>query len=191
MHTLLLCLATVAVGVDVGWQRMPNGGMEYIIQLDPQSLESLRDGQPIQSDLHPKAGEVRSYRIVVGKNPLPRETPLAPPPAKTAELKLSAPQEVKPEAPRSLPADSGGAARLGQPTSYVEPGAIRPADKAAERSTEKTVETQPEQPAKPWMALYGTLLGLFASIGANVFLGWIAWDSWRQCRVVNVPVGES
>ena len=182
MHTLLLCLAAAAVGVDVGWERMPKGGMEYIIQLDPQTLETLRDGQPIQSDLHPEAGEVRSYRIVVGKKVLPRETPPpAAPTPKAAGSKPSDPTELKTEAPGTLPPDSGEAAILEHPAVFME------SDTAA--SSGKPSENQPktpaEQPAKPWMAMTVTLLGLFASVGANVFLGWIAWDSRRQFRAAN------
>jgi hypothetical protein len=183
MHTLLLCLATAAVGGDVGWQRMPDGSVEYIIQIEPQALDSLRDGRAIQSDLHPnaaKAGEVRSYRIVVGNKTLPRDPPAPPatpkPPDKVADLRLPDPKEIEGGAPQSLPAETGAAARLARPTQYVEPGGTPSADKAAG----KVAETQPEQPEKPWMALWGALLGLFASIGVNIFLGWIAWDCRRE-----------
>ena len=78
MYTLAIWVATAVVGIDVGWQRLPEGGMQYIIQLDPHTLESLRGGEAIESDIPPSAGEVRSYRIIVGKERLPRETPPAP-----------------------------------------------------------------------------------------------------------------
>ena len=78
MHTLLLCIAAASVGIHAGWQRMPEGGMQYIIQLDPETLQSLREGAEIESDIPPSAGEVRSYKILMGTRQLPRETPPAP-----------------------------------------------------------------------------------------------------------------
>ena len=62
MNTLTICcVAAATLGINVGWQRLPEGGMEYIIQLDPQSLEALRAGQPVQSDVPPPPA--RSARI--------------------------------------------------------------------------------------------------------------------------------
>lgn len=169
MHTLLLCLATVTVGIEVGWQEMPEGGMEYIIQLDPQTLESLTAGQAIQSDIHPKAGEIRSYRILVGKQPLPRETPPEP-------------EESSSAAPKTLPSGSAGKPFPGQTMAYEKPDQ---SVQQGQRSSKTPPKSQPDQPAKPWLPLTFTLLGLFASIGLNMFLGWIAWDS-RQRFLANL-----
>ena len=138
MHTLLICLAAATIGFDVGWQRLPEGGTQYIIQLDPQTLESLKAGQPIQSDIPPTAGEIRSYCIKTGNDRLPRDTP---PPKK--------------EEPKPPP-----------------------------------VETTSE-PQKPWLPLTLTMIGLFASIGVNVFLGWIAFDCQRRYACKSpLPPGE-
>ncbi len=73
MNALLISIAVATLGIDYGWQRLPEGGMQYIIQLNPQALEALRAGQPIESDIPAGAGEVRSYRIIVGKEQLPHE----------------------------------------------------------------------------------------------------------------------
>ena len=129
---MLIYVAAATLGFQVGWQRLPEGGMQYIIQLDPQTLDALRDGQPIQSDIPSEAGEIRSYRIVMGAgiSKPPRE---APPP--------------KPAPPPAAP--------------------VTPA---------------PIEPAKPWLPLTLTLLGLFASLGANAFLGWIAWGFRQRCQ---------
>jgi hypothetical protein len=123
MNALLVAIAVATLGIDVGWQRLPEGGMMYIIQLDPQTLEALRAGQPIESDIPAVAGEVRSYRIVVGQARLPREAP---------------PSKPSPPAP--------------------------------------------EEPAKPWLPMTLTLIVLFASVGANVYLGWIVVEFRRRCR---------
>jgi hypothetical protein len=125
MNALLVFVAATTLGFQVGWQRLPEGGMEYTIQLDPATLDALRDHQELHSAIPSEAGEIRSYRIVMGTGTPPREAPL--------------PKPVPPPA-------------------------------------------APVAPAKPWLPLWLTLLGLFASLGANVFLGWIAWDFRRRCQ---------
>ena len=133
MNTLLVCVAAATLGVQVGWKPLPEGGMEYIIQLDAPTLDALRNGQTLQSDIPSAAGEIRSYCIYMGPGKPVRENPPPKP----------APPAAKPVA--------------------AEP-------------------QQPQQPAKPWRPLTLTLLGLFASIGANFFLGWIAWGFRRRCQ---------
>ena len=75
MNAFVLLVAMAATGVDVGWQPLDEGGFEYIIQIEPEMLESLLAGQAIQSDLPPFLQDVRTYRIVVGNEALPREDP--------------------------------------------------------------------------------------------------------------------
>ena len=89
MHTFLLCIATASVGIQAGWQRMPEGGMQYIIQLDPETLQSLREGAELESDIPPSAGEVRSYKILVGRSSSRVRRRLPP--------KAAAPQVLSPD----------------------------------------------------------------------------------------------
>ena len=137
--------------------------MQYIIQLDPETLQSLREGAEIESDIPPSAGEVRSYKILMGTKQLPRETPPAP--------KAAAPQVLLP--------DLAGKPLPGRPAVFVEPEGTAAAGKPQPKAT---AEVPPEQPARPWLPLSFALFGLFASLGANVFLGWIAWDSRQRYR---------
>jgi len=135
MYPLVLFVATAALGIDVGWQRLPEGGMQYIIQIEPQALESLRSGAEFGSDIPPKAGEIRSFRIFMGKKTLPRDEP--PP-------KLSEPKAAERTPPRTWPgsdslnccADDGGYIRAAIPMPAPElaagsrtlpPPAIHPA----------------------------------------------------------------
>ena len=136
MNTLLICVAAATLGFDVGWERLPSGGMEYIIQLDSARIDALRSGLPLGSEIPAAAGEIRAFRIVMGSAQLKRETP--PP-------KLAPP--------------------LPTPAMPAKPAAVEP--------------TPPAQPSPPWAL---TILGLFASLGANVFLGWITWGLRRRCR---------
>ncbi len=45
MCGLVVCLATVVVGIDAGWQPLDGGGVEYLIQIEPQLLDALRSGE--------------------------------------------------------------------------------------------------------------------------------------------------
>ncbi len=152
MYSLLVCLAATTMGIDYGWQQMPDGGgMQYIIQLDPQNLDALRDGQAIESDVPSAAGQVRSYRIVVGRKKLPQDTP-----------------------PPSLPPVTPGAAK---PLAEHRATFIEPPTTAASPPSPPAKTAEPEKVEKPWLPLTLTLLGLFASLGGNLYLGWIAWDA--------------
>ncbi|MFZ1936601.1 MAG: hypothetical protein WCB27_14320 [Thermoguttaceae bacterium] len=130
MNPLLLCVAAATLGFQYGWELLPDGRMEYIIQLDPAAIEALRDGQTLRSDIPTAAGEIRAYRIVMGRGRPRQDTPPpkpAPPPAKAALV-------------------------------------------------------EPPRPAQSSFPLTLTILGLFASLGANVFLAWIAWGFRRRCQ---------
>ena len=69
--TLLL---VAAIGVDVGWKPVENGELEYIIQIAPEQLRSLEIGDVIEVGVRPMLRPVRRYRIVVGTDPLPRQS---------------------------------------------------------------------------------------------------------------------
>lgn len=185
MNALVICIAATALAIDVGWQRLPEGGTEYIIQLDLQTLEVLRSGKPLQSDIPPAAGEVRSYRIVVGAEKLPHD-PLPAPQSSAASMpepEAFGRKEPQPLAPRPLALDRSGNTFSAARALYEEQAGAAPADKPPQKPAP---QAEAETPAKPWFALTFTLLGLFASFSANVYLGWIAWDLrgryLLQCR---------
>jgi hypothetical protein len=71
---LLAAAAASALGVDVGWQQTDNGEMEYIIQLEPHQVTTLKKGDVIEVGVRPDLRNVRRYRIVVGEDKLPRES---------------------------------------------------------------------------------------------------------------------
>jgi hypothetical protein len=91
MNGVALLLAASALGVDYGWRPLEEGGLEYIIQIEPEVFASLEKGGDILSEIHPEAQDVRRFRIRIGRGPLPREGgvvvlanaddgPLPPPP---------------------------------------------------------------------------------------------------------------
>jgi hypothetical protein len=172
MNTLLICLAATTLGSDVGWERLDDGGMEYIIQLDPQTLEALKAGSAIQSDIPPAAGnDIRSYRILVGKGKLRRDAPLAKPAAvKNTNPETLVAEESPP--PQKLAPNPAQKPMPGQQAVYEE-SANKPSSPAT---------TVPAEPSKPWLLM---TLAFFTSIGANLYLGWVAWEARRRCRTVH------
>jgi hypothetical protein len=72
MNSLLFLFAASSVGVDYGWQPNQDGEIEYIIQIEPELLESLRIGTEITSRVDPQVQGVRRFRIRVGNGTPPR-----------------------------------------------------------------------------------------------------------------------
>lgn len=72
MNGIALLLAAATVGVDFGWQPSPDGGLEYIIQIEPVALAGLAEGHDILSQVDPYVRNVRRFRIRVGTEDPPR-----------------------------------------------------------------------------------------------------------------------
>lgn len=289
MNAAFVGVAALMVGIDVGWQPLPDGGLEYIIQIEPQTVDSLIAGEEFFSDLPPEVRDVRSYRIKVGTEKLPRKleteadraptsaaNPADKPPSlapeetgpkhsflggqnpfrrlDTAETGARRPRSrfsigaaapeasEKPNATTPLPKASAEAEErkpapawpspatrldtVEQPPAaatgpspqddvsttandrpasrfsgspiprtlnasekskplpekqavFVEPAGSE-SDAATDRATD-AAETNEEQP-KPWAPLMATLVALFGSLGANVYLAWIAWEARARYR---------
>jgi hypothetical protein len=111
MTGLFVCLSAAVLGVDYGWQPIAGGGIEYIIQIEPQMLDALTRGEDLSSALPPAARNIRRYRIVAGNAPLPHHG--EPLPIDQGEEPAA---EKKTVAAEALPVrydrleDSGGAA---------------------------------------------------------------------------------
>jgi hypothetical protein len=106
MNALLVVVATVAMGIEVGWEPLPGGGHEYTIQIEPQLLEVLEKGEDEVFSEVPDGIDVRRYRILVGTGKLRRDSgPLQP----TADPLVESPAAREP------------ASRLTQPSRPPEP----------------------------------------------------------------------
>ncbi len=209
-----ICVVMMAVGIDVGWEPLPGGGVEYIIQIEPEMLDTLRDGEDLGSDI-PSGLDVRSYRIVVGTGKLPRrkpaepatapkETPTSKTPEPTANLfndpffgsskSSGSPSDSSPsDTPGKLPPDTSGKPLAHQQVTFEKP-TLGNVPKTSQ--TPAGVATAEEQ-AKPWWALTMALVILFGSLGGNLYLCWIAFDARGRYRGLLVkylalsPGGES
>ncbi|MCE9546533.1 MAG: hypothetical protein K8T25_13585 [Planctomycetia bacterium] len=72
MHALLaLAIGSAMLGTDVGWQPAEDGGLEYIIQIEPETLARLKTGDQLSAAIRPVLQDVRRYRVVIGTGPLP------------------------------------------------------------------------------------------------------------------------
>jgi len=72
MNHFAAVVLVLTLGVDVGWQPLEDGELEYVVQIEPDLWELMRDGEEITSELPPDIRGVRRYRIKVGTEPLIR-----------------------------------------------------------------------------------------------------------------------
>jgi len=83
-----LFLIVAALLTDFGWQTTPGGEVEFVIQIEPELLDELRQGKEIVSEIPDDLQHVRRFRIRVGDSPVPREK--LPPRADADETQRSA-----------------------------------------------------------------------------------------------------
>src|SRR5205814_4602389 len=59
--------------VSHGWRAVGQDQVDYVVQLAPQLLSSLREGDEIYMNLYPEAGSIHQFTVVAGQEALPRE----------------------------------------------------------------------------------------------------------------------
>lgn len=193
LAALLINVRPVA-GVEFGWQPLPDGGIEYLIQVEPQLIDSFREFG-YSSDLPTGLRDIRRVRIVVGTEPLPNQGDLVGPvPPMNTPPVASTPPDREPTFSSDPPA---GSTPMPEPSKFVpDPGAkavpaaniaevtpapaIKPDEaKALASSIQDTVAkpnsstTSEPTTEKPWWLLMFLLFALFLSLGANTYLVWI------------------
>jgi hypothetical protein len=178
----IVCIAVVLLGIDVGWRPLPDGGVEYQIQIEPQVIETLKAGQPIYSDIPRNVKDVRAYRITVGTEQLTRELP-ATEEVKSADAPLI-PNLILPD-PESRPIDDVQQTAENV-DSAVEPARaeLKPESTSPSEQGAQKEKPQPAEATRPWVPLTIALFTLFGSLGANVYLGWITWGVRSRYRAL-------
>jgi hypothetical protein len=77
MAVAALVLLAAGVGVNYGWQPMPDGSSryEYIVQVDPELLETLESEQsiPLVSEVPEGVQPIGRIRVIVGRGDVPRQ----------------------------------------------------------------------------------------------------------------------
>lgn len=223
-----LILAAAALGVDTGWEPDGQGGYTYIIQIEPQMLDTLRAGTVITSEIPPGLSGVRSFRIVVGqerpphgdlvavrrwddveqtvfRRPLVPLSPLGAPPAPLIAASPTTASVVPPPALATVetepvettvskpPATDLQAATTDQTAaepdappaeSDVSPDATGGGAAPTAPPSQKSPIAAPNRAESGWpgTTLLIVACGLCLSIGANLFLFWVTWDTRRHYR---------
>ncbi len=127
MNGIAIMLVAATVGVDYGWQPREDGTLEYIIQIEPELYQSLREGGEIVSEIHPDARNVSRIRIRIGREELPRVNAEQTPAGATI---IDA--QVR---PASLETDVGAAGTTAEPAAdSPESNTIRGQSPAASRA---------------------------------------------------------
>lgn len=160
----------IVVGVDADWTPLPEGGVQCLLWIDRSAFEELgKPGRAIQGDVPSGVKNIRSYKITAGTKP--------PPPD---------PRTFQPD-PVSKPIPAEPAVHVEQVTQ--QPKAQQPP--ATDSKPAGGEEPQPKGPAKPWWPLTLALFGLFASLGGNLFLFWVARDSRKRYRALVQRLGDA
>jgi hypothetical protein len=194
MFPSLVCLAVGLIGAEAGWQPLPDGGTEYIVQIEPAMLGTLQMGRDLQSPIPPELKDVRAVRVHIGLVPPPRKdlpAPAAPPrlTERPPATNFWSPQSKgAPLFPAGPGGDRSDAASLEPPRKLApgledKPGPAKQAVFLEPKGDERAMPAKAaEKPAsEPWLPLAVLLAG---SLGGNVYLGWIAWEARRRYRAI-------
>ncbi len=174
MQFSVILIAAATLGIDYGWQPLEDGQLEYIIQIEPELLSAMRQGEEVVSELTGDVRGVRRFRIKIGNDPLPREGQMLLVADDPPQRLPKASDVGKPIRPVSVDEQTKSQTRLNA-------GGKRSDGASGESPPNHSLDTEPE---KPWIWLTVTLLGLFVSIGANAYLGWIMLAIRRQYHQV-------
>jgi hypothetical protein len=194
MTPFILLFAAAAVGVEAGWEPLAEGGHEYTIQIEPSLLGRLQSGNDLQSEIPPQVN-VKRFRITIGTGALARiDGPPGPPPPAPAndatDNAIAAPRERPgtsdapgdakrgPAVPAEFRANVGEAEPLNDQASKTDEPQPRTADKP------RLDSSPPVDANQPWLPFLVAAALLACSLGANLYLGWIAWDARSRYRAV-------
>ncbi len=206
MHAVMLGVTWGLLGLDVGWRPLTGGGVEYTIQIAPHEMDIFKQNG-IEGDVPPQLRDIRVYRVVVGNDVLLRQDPPKQPPTTSKlssptagpDVAASSSAQRKSSAYNPFSSLSSLVSRYPFGQSDSDP-AKRPVEKEAsgpkatssdrwfgekqpkvehattKETTKETKETSKETP-KPWLPFTVVVLALFGSLGGNLYMGWIMWET--------------
>lgn len=199
MHAAILGVAVSLVGIKVGWVVAPDRSVEYVIQLDADDLERFQAERTIESDVPAQVKNIRRYRIELGmgslpppQHPLPKEEPPPRVPGPPRDAGNRNPVQF------SSVYTKGSGPRASTFPGWVMRPEDKPEDKKAAKGKQGTAaqgtgteaksgkqgatQTQGAGPSKPWGSLAAVLIALCGSLGGNLYLGWMMWETRRRYR---------
>jgi hypothetical protein len=165
-------MAVATLLIDYGWRALDGGGHEYIIQVPPELIDTLR-AEGLESYVPPDVRDVRRIRIQVGSGALAEQEGSGESPASgISEIKAAKPasRDSAAAAEDLASADDASGTRTAKYPSQS------PADAAAD--SPQTAANEPSDEGAQAQVLDLDLLTLF-QIGLGlaaaviVFLGWL------------------
>ena len=165
-----------------GWLATKDGRVQYLVQLAPDLLAKLREGDEIYMNIYPEAGQIQQFVVLAGQEVLPRKAAVAP---ARATFTAKSPKTIAPVAAEESGANAAAAdanpapgPRLHGPRSAETKKATEPSPKTAEPSRlrsappflitdeKKQPAEEPEQPEEqplygPQQPPYGAELPLY------------------------------
>ncbi len=178
MSPTALCAILLVAAIDYGYEPMEDGGIRYLIRIEPHMVDLLSRGQVFGSDIPPEvAGRVRAFRVYAAEEPASKQVPPAPtvnrplpiekPPSTEQPVTVKQPVTVEQPAAvkQSLPVESPAkppAATPGQSLRdmFLAPQALSPSEEAPRQlpkteRVEHAVALAPEQGSWPQLDLHG------------------------------------
>ncbi len=143
MNPAFAMLTAAVLGIDVSWQPLNEGGVEYIIQIEPDQVDRMVKFDDLVSEV-PKGLDVRRYRITIGSETLPKPTASAKSVLKESAVgKTKNPtREVIAEGAIPAPAAGTAAAAEGQEKTVAS-------SDVADPKPAKLPESSPALPSEP------------------------------------------
>ncbi len=123
MSPTLTCLALALVGVDLGYRPASNGGTDFVIHINPATLQALRPGQTCDIDVPRDAREMRPihFSLTPGNEKLPGEVSVASLLPPTAATTMAASPVTLATAAAPLSSSGGGPVSIPPPTGFAPP----------------------------------------------------------------------
>jgi len=98
MHGIALIIALSSLGVDYSWRTTPEGEVEYVLQVEPEFIQSLVDGEEIHSDVPAEVGTAQRLILRIGTKEAPKTTA----DVTRAKTILRSPSRISPDYPTIL-----------------------------------------------------------------------------------------
>lgn len=121
---LLATITAPARGVTFGWEVMQDGGLKYIVQVEPGLVDAFRDAGGFQSFIPPDVPKFACIQLKIGTDKLPNEGTLPPPAEPSTPSPAAAQTDPMVSAPSSTkPNDALDGA---QPADFQTPEGAKP-----------------------------------------------------------------
>ena len=180
----------ILTGVDVQWNPLADGGAECHVSVGAEALEQLkRPGAGIYGEVPAHVAPIRVFKITAGTAWPPPTTEVTDNAAPSAERPpASPPFSGSPAMPATFHPEVDSKPIPAQAASHTDTSVVAAKTASQSPSDAKAAAGDAaagEEPGKLGLPFVLVLIGLFVSLGGNVFLLWIARDfRGRYCELL-------